>query len=118
MLQRSCRKAPGLVADGRDMGTVVFPDAPVKIFLTASVEVRAQRRYKQLKDKGFGVNLARLSRAIQERDARDSSRLVSPLVAASDAEILDTSDMSIEEVVSTILDLVKHKLSIGRADTD
>ena len=118
ILQRLCRKAPGLVADGRDMGTVVFPDAPVKIFLTASVDVRAQRRYKQLKDKGFGVNLARLSRAIQERDARDSSRSVSPLVAAGDAEILDTSDMNIEEVVSTILDSVKHKLSIGRADTD
>ncbi len=114
-LQHRYRKPPGLVADGRDMGTVVFPDATVKIFLTASVEVRAERRYKQLKDKGFGVNLARLSKAIQERDARDSGRSVSPLVAASDAEILDTSNMGIEEVVSTILGFVKQELSSGRA---
>jgi cytidylate kinase len=114
-LQRRCQKPPGLVADGRDMGTVVFPDATVKIFLTASVEVRAERRYKQLKDKGFGVSLARLSKAIQERDARDSGRSVSPLVAASDAEILDTSNMGIEEVVSTILGFVKQELSSGRA---
>jgi cytidylate kinase len=114
-LQRRCQKSPGLVADGRDMGTVVFPDATVKIFLTASVEIRAERRYKQLKDKGFGVSLARLSKAIQERDARDSGRSASPLVAASDAEILDTSNMSIEEVVSTILGFVKQELSSGRA---
>jgi cytidylate kinase len=116
--QRRQERPPGLVADGRDMGTVVFPDAAVKIFLTASVAVRAKRRYKQLKDKGLGGNLARLSKAIQERDARDSSRSVSPLVAASDAEILDTSDLSIDEVVSLILDFVKQKLSSGRAGRD
>ncbi|MCL4151698.1 UNVERIFIED_CONTAM: hypothetical protein GTU68_004787, partial [Idotea baltica] len=98
-LQRRSRKAPGLVADGRDMGTVVFPDAQFKVFLTASAEIRAQRRFDQLKSKGFDVNLARLLESIQARDVRDSSRKASPLKAADDALVLDTSDLSIDEVV-------------------
>ena len=102
-MQRRCRKSPGLVADGRDMGTVVFPDAEFKVFLTASAEIRAQRRFKQLKDKGFDVNLARLLESIQARDVRDSSRATSPLKAAEDALVLDTSDLTIDEVVARIL---------------
>ena len=102
-MQRRCRKSPGLVADGRDMGTVVFPDAQFKVFLTASPEIRAQRRFDQLKSKGFDVNLARLLESIQARDVRDSSRVESPLKAADDALVLDTSDLSIDEVVMRIL---------------
>jgi len=105
-MQRRCRKAPGLVADGRDMGTTVFPDAPFKVFLTASAEIRAQRRFDQLKTKGFDVNLARLLESIQARDVRDSSRDASPLKPAEDALVLDTSDLSIDEVVARILTLV------------
>lgn len=101
--QRRLRRAPGLVADGRDMGTVVFPDARWKFFLTASAEERAKRRYKQLKLKGFDVSLAPLFEAIQERDTRDAQRAVSPLKPADDAIVLDTSTMSIEEVVSRVL---------------
>jgi CMP/dCMP kinase len=106
--QRRQRRAPGLVADGRDMGTVVFPDARWKFFLTASVEERAKRRYKQLKLKGFDVSLAPLFEAIQERDTRDARRAVSPLKAADDAIVLDTSAMSIDEVVSRVLGSVKN----------
>ena len=102
-LQRRSRKAPGLVADGRDMGTVVFPDAPFKVFLTASAEIRAKRRFDQLKSKGFDVNLARLLESIQARDVRDSCRKVAPLKAADDALVLDTSDLTIDEVVTRIL---------------
>jgi len=105
-MQRRCRKAPGLVADGRDMGTIVFPDAVFKVFLTASAQIRAQRRFDQLKSKGFDVNLARLLESIQARDVRDSSRASSPLKAAEDAYILDTSDLSIDEVVMRIMDYV------------
>ena len=107
-LQRRARKQPGLVADGRDMGTVVFPDAPYKVFLTASAQIRAKRRFDQLKTKGFDVNLARLLESIQARDVRDSSRKVSPLKAAEDALLLDTSELSIDEVVARILDHVKR----------
>ena len=107
-MQRRCRKEPGLVADGRDMGTVVFPDAQTKVFLTASAEVRAERRFKQLKEKGFDVNLARLLKSIQDRDVRDSSRTASPLKHADDAVVLDTSDLKIDEVVSRIVDLVNN----------
>ncbi len=114
-LQRRARREPGLVADGRDMGTVVFPDATLKIFLTASAEVRARRRYNQLKLKGFDVNLSHLSQAIQDRDARDSQRDESPLVPAEDAFVLDTSDLVIDEVVSRILDLLTTKLAAERA---
>ncbi len=108
-LQKRARQSPGLVADGRDMGTVVFPDAPFKVFLTASAEIRAQRRFEQLKSKGFDVNLARLLESIQARDVRDSSRAASPLTAADDAFILDTSDLSIEEVVARITDHINQR---------
>lgn len=107
-LQRRARKQPGLVADGRDMGTVVFPDAQFKVFLTASAEIRAKRRFDQLKSKGFDVNLARLLESIQARDVRDSSREISPLKAADDALVLDTSELSIDEVVARILNQVKR----------
>jgi len=108
--QRAFQEAPGLVADGRDMGTTIFPDAPLKIFLTASQEERAQRRYKQLIGKGLSVNLARLLEEIAERDARDSAREASPMVAAKDAVLIDTTEMSIEQVVTRVLDLSKQVL--------
>lgn len=101
--QRAFRQAPGLVADGRDMGTTVFPDADLKVFLTASVEVRAERRYKQLKQKGLDANLPRLLGEIRERDRRDSERPVSPLKPAPDACLLDTSTLSIDEVVDQVI---------------
>ena len=104
--QRAFRQAPGLVADGRDMGTHVFSDAPLKIYLTASAEERARRRHKQLKDKGMDVSLAALSRDIEGRDRRDSERSVAPLRAAEDARILDSSGQSIEAVTRTVLDWV------------
>ena len=102
-LQRSFRKAPGLVADGRDMGTHIFPDAGLKVFLTASAEERAKRRYKQLKDKGIDVSLAALSRDIEARDKRDSERSVAPLRPADDARLLDSSSLTIEEVTRKVL---------------
>ncbi len=102
-LQREFRKAPGLVADGRDMGTVVFPDASVKIFLDASAEARAERRYNQLKNKGLGVNLRGLLEQIHERDARDRDRAVAPLRPAEDALIVDSTHMTIDEVVETVM---------------
>jgi len=100
--QRSFRKLPGLVADGRDMGTVVFPDATLKVYLFASAEVRAHRRAKQLKDKGIETTMANLLQEIGARDERDSSREHSPLVAAHDALIIDSSDLSIRAVVEKI----------------
>jgi cytidylate kinase len=103
--QRAFRRHPGLVADGRDMGTVVFPDAGGKVFLTASVAVRAQRRYKQLKDKGLDVNLDGLTREIEERDRRDRERQEAPLVAAEGAALIDSSDLTIEEVIERVLAL-------------
>ena len=109
--QRSFRKAPGLVADGRDMGTVVFPDATLKVFLSASQQVRAERRSKQLKEKGIDVTMACLLQEIGARDERDSSREHSPLVAANDALIIDSSDLSIDEVVAQI------KSALTTADT-
>jgi cytidylate kinase len=104
--QRRFRQAPGLVADGRDMGTVIFPDAKLKIFLTASAQIRAERRYKQLKEKGESVNLARLFREIQARDLRDQSRSVAPLRPAEDAVIIDSTELSIEEVFRKIVSLI------------
>ena len=101
--QRSQAREPGLVADGRDMGSVVFPDAFLKIFLTASAESRAERRFKQLRDKGFDVNIRQLFQEITERDERDLKRKASPLKAAEDAVVLDTTDMRIEEVVGEVL---------------
>jgi len=103
--QRDFARAPGLVADGRDMGTVVFPSALLKIFLTASPDERARRRHKQLKDKGYGGSLADLSREIAERDARDASRPVSPLKAADDALVVDSTPMGIDAVVDHVLAL-------------
>ncbi len=101
--QRAFRRPPGLVADGRDMGTVVFPDATLKVFLTASPEVRAERRYKQLIDKGIPANLRSLSRDLAERDARDRNRTVAPLVSAPDSQVLDSSALSIEAVAELIV---------------
>ena len=105
--QRSFRKGPGLVADGRDMGTVIFPDAEHKVFLTASAEERAKRRYKQLKEKGLGVTLATLLREIEARDVRDAERAVAPLKPATDAVLIDSTGMSIDAVVAKVLELVR-----------
>ncbi len=109
--QRRFAVAPGLVADGRDMGTVVFPDAQVKIFLTASADERAARRHKQLKEKGVAATLAALSREIAERDRRDTTRSASPLVASDDAVLLDTTGMPVDAVVRRVLDIVRERLS-------
>jgi cytidylate kinase len=103
--QRAFRVMPGLVADGRDMGTVVFEDAPLKIFLVADVSARAERRCKQLIEKGISANLEDLLRDMRERDARDINRAVAPLVAASDAHTVDSSNLTIEQTVQSILDL-------------
>ncbi len=103
-LQRRSRRAPGLVADGRDMGTVVFPDAVLKVFLTASVAARAERRHKQLIEKGFSTNIADLSRELEARDRRDAERAAAPLKPAEDAYQLDSSALSIDEVVAQVLD--------------
>jgi len=108
--QRAFAAPPGLVADGRDMGTVVFPQADLKIFLTASPDERAQRRYKQLKDKGSGVSLAALSREITARDLRDSTRAVAPLRPAPDARVLDSTGLSIEAVVAQVLEWGAERL--------
>ena len=107
-LQRAFLKPPGLVADGRDMGTVIFPEARLKIFLTASPEERAKRRHKQLKEKGENVNLSRLFQEIKKRDDRDRSRAVSPLLPAPDAHLVDSTEMSIDAVVQKILDLLEE----------
>jgi CMP/dCMP kinase len=103
--QRAFRQPPGLVTDGRDMGSVVFPGASLKIFLTASAEERAQRRYKQLIEKGINANIQNLLQDIYERDARDSNRNVSPLTQGEDTMLLDTTFLSIEEVVNKVLHL-------------
>jgi CMP/dCMP kinase len=108
--QYSFRKSPGLVADGRDMGTVIFPDAAFKVFLTASAEERAKRRYKQLKEKGLGVTLAALLREIQARDVRDAERLVAPLKPADGATQIDSTGMPIDAVVALVLGLVRRNL--------
>lgn len=105
-LQHSFRKAPGLVADGRDMATVVFPDATTKIFLTASAEIRAQRRYKQLMGQGIHANLLDILQDLQKRDARDQQRSIAPLQQSADAELLETSQLSIEQSVERVLKLV------------
>lgn len=105
--QRALRQPPGLVADGRDMGSVVFPDALLKIYLTASAEERAKRRYKQLMDKGLHATMTPLLQDIRERDKRDSARSVAPLRQSADAALLDTTQMSVEEVVAQVLALYK-----------
>jgi cytidylate kinase len=104
-LQRSFRRPPGLVADGRDMGTVVFPDASLKVFLTASAASRAERRHKQLIEKGISANLSSLLRDLSERDARDASRAIAPLVPAEDARVLDSTTLTVEQTVERVLDL-------------
>lgn len=107
--QRGFRRSPGLVADGRDMGTVVFPDAGLKIYLTASVEVRAQRRHKQLKQKGIDVSLPRLSADMAERDRRDEGRAVSPMRPAADALVMDSSERDAADVLREVLDLAQKR---------
>jgi len=106
--QRAFQQFPGLVADGRDMGTIVFPNAPLKIFLIADVQARAERRCKQLKGKGISANLTDLLRDLRERDARDMQRTHAPLVAAQDAHTLDSSDLSIEQTTEAILALWRN----------
>ena len=112
--QRVFRQPPGLVADGRDMGTVVFPDAALKVFLTARPEVRAERRYKQLIDKGIHANLRALSRDLEKRDARDAGRAVAPLVPAPDSQVLDSSALSIEAVADQIVTWCRERNLGGR----
>lgn len=104
--QRAFRKPPGLVADGRDMGTVVFPDAPYKVFLTATLEERARRRFLQLKAQGLDANLDQIIKDLEERDRRDRERKEAPLVPAQDAVIIDSSDLTVEEVIDRILALL------------
>lgn len=111
--QRACRAAPGLIADGRDMGTVVFPDAPVKIFLDASSEERAHRRMRQLQEKGFSVNFERLLSEIKARDDRDRNRTVAPLVPAADALVLDSTRLTIDEVIATALARARQILALS-----
>jgi cytidylate kinase len=108
--QRAFARAPGLVADGRDMGTVVFPSGQVKIYLTASAEERALRRHKQLKGKGLDVSLADLSQEILERDRRDSTRAVAPLRPAAGAVVIDSTGMSVESAVDRIIAVVRQRL--------
>ena len=110
--QKAFLQEPGLIADGRDMGTVVFPDAAVKVFLDASAEERAERRFNQLQDKGFNVNIAQILSEIKERDFRDRNRAVAPLRPADDAIVIDSTSLTIDEVVSKVLALVKLKLKI------
>lgn len=106
--QRAFARGPGLIADGRDMGTVIFPDSTTKIFLTASAEARAERRFKQLKAKGEVVDMGNLVADIRERDERDSKRAVSPLVPAADATIIDSTDMGIDDVFASMLALINR----------
>lgn len=113
-LQHSFRRVPGLVADGRDMGSVVFPDAPVKIFLTASAEIRAERRYKQLMEKGIHANLPDILQDLRERDARDRQRSIAPLQQCADAKLLETGDLTIEQAVEAVLQHYRNCLDSAR----
>lgn len=108
-LQRGFRRPPGLVADGRDMGTVVFPEATLKVFLTASAESRAKRRYKQLIEKGFSANLADLLRDLQQRDERDTRRSVAPLKPAEGAVVIDSTHLDIDQTVAQVLGAYRHR---------
>jgi len=110
--QKAFYQAPGLIADGRDMGTVVFPDAPIKVFLDASAEERAQRRFNQLQNKGFDVSIAQILSEIKDRDYRDRNRAVAPLRPASDAIEIDSTALTIDEVVNQVIDLIKLKLNL------
>jgi cytidylate kinase len=109
-LQRSFRQSPGLVADGRDMASIIFPDAVLKIFLTATAAARAERRYKQLIAKGISAKLSNLLQDLQERDARDSSRGTAPLLVADGAKVLETSDLTIDQAVNTVLDWYQSEI--------
>ena len=109
--QQAFRRRPGLVAEGRDMGTVVFPDATLKVFLTASAEIRAERRYKQLKEKGIDANIRTLLQELRERDQRDSARSVAPLQQAVDARELDSTGLGIDEIVRQVLDWYRQKVA-------
>jgi len=111
--QRAFRRPPGLVADGRDMGTVVFPDALVKVFVTASAEERARRRYKQLIAKGISITMDSLLRDIRERDARDAGRAAAPLKPAADAALLDTTDLTIEAAIDRVLELYRNAADVA-----
>ena len=113
-LQRSFRRAPGLIGDGRDLGTVVFPDAPAKIFLDASCEERAQRRYKQLINQGIGASFDHLFDSIRARDERDRTRSTSPLVAAEGARVIDSTELTIEKVFSIATDYIQQQLSMSK----
>lgn len=108
--QRAYRQAPGLVAEGRDMGSVVFTDALLKVFLTASAEARAERRFKQLIEKGMSANIASLLQDLQERDARDAARAVAPLQKGADAELLETSQLSVEQAVQAVLNWYRSRV--------
>ena len=110
--QKAFYQTPGLIADGRDMGTVVFPDAPVKVFLDASAEERAERRFNQLQNKGFDVSIAQILSEIKDRDYRDRNRAVAPLRPASDAIEIDSTSLTIDEVVKQVIDLVELKLNL------
>ncbi|RDU97062.1 (d)CMP kinase [Trinickia dinghuensis] len=112
--QRAFRKEPGLVADGRDMGTVIFPDAVLKVFLTASVEARAARRHKQLIQKGFSANMDDLLRDLRERDERDSNRAAAPLKPAADAKLLDTSALSIDQAVDQVVNWYRERIESNK----
>ena len=109
--QHQFRRPPGLVADGRDMGSVVFPDASLKVFLTATARARAERRHKQLMAKGIDVSVARLSREMAERDRRDSERAVAPLKPAEDAVLVDTTWLDVDTVVARVLDIVRLRMA-------
>ena len=109
--QRGFRRPPGLVADGRDMGSVVFPDAPVKVFLTAAPGVRAERRHKQLMAKGINVSVARLFRELAERDRRDRERAVAPLKPAEDAVVVDTTGLDVDAVVIRVLEIARFRMT-------
>jgi len=108
--QKDFKKLPGLVADGRDMGTVVFPDADIKVFLTASLAARAERRYKQLMEKGIDVNIHKITSEIEARDSRDKGRQAAPLVQSDDACYIDSSAMTINDVIAQVLSLVPRQL--------
>ena len=109
--QRGFRRPPGLVADGRDMGSVVFPDAPVKVFLTAAPRVRAERRHKQLMAKGIDVSVARLFRELAERDGRDRERAVAPLKPAEDAVVVDTTGLGVDAAVARVLEIARSRMT-------
>ena len=111
--QRGFRRPPGLVADGRDMGSVVFPDAPVKVFLTADPRVRAERRHKQLMAKGIDVSVARLFRELAERDRRDRERAVAPLKPAEDAVVVDTTGLDVDAAVTRVLDVARSRMTVA-----